>query len=531
MSNNDEIEGVEALVKQHGAAMLLEAILGNGTRKVHKALVVEHDSPPTISIPSSMSKKEASEELKRQWEEEETNIDVDRRFEGWKWQDVLVAVKYTAEKQFGWINAQQSFMSPPTEIEVITDYVNGLPIKTTCFHGKFKANALEGAICHIGVSGGEVVVSFTVKKKYKNIITDWYNMVDERLRTNSIYRGKSVAVTSNGDAFGNDINFEIIETKSNPKIVLNPKEKSVIEQYCALDLQEEGKRTYLFTGPYGNGKTEAAMMLGDYAKKSGMTFFYVKDSDSFIDVLSTGAKFYSPCFIFMEDIDEVGSGDERNQKINELLNTLDGAETKNKSIKVLFTTNHQDTINPALRRPGRLDLIVQFNNPEKETVAEIYKRYFEGVSGESNIDYSYISEKTPDCSGAFVAEICKRSVRLATINNGLTNEIVVAAVNTISDHLRLMTEPTKKGNDLETAMETIAKFMGKYQQPFELSELEHMLANHSSRLGNLVSRESTSVKKSVSGAAKDTVDAVAAVGASVDNVSKTVKVIKERIGA
>ncbi len=505
---------------EQAAEMLLQILQGEGKGVVRKAIVVTHGVPPTISIPDSMSKLQASQELLRQHEEEETEIDVDRRFEGWKWQDVLVAVKKTAEDYFGWINAQQSFMNPPTEIEVITDYVNGLPVKTTCFYGQFKVTALDGGLCNIGISGGQVIISFNLKKKFKNRITEWYDIIDKHLRTDSIYRGKSVVVTEEGDKFGNDISFEIIETKSNPKIVLNPKEKSVIEQYCALDLQEPGKRTYLFTGPYGNGKTEAAMILGDYAKALDMTFFYVKDSESFIETLSVAAKFYSPCFIFMEDIDEVGSGDERTHEINELLNTLDGAETKNKSIKVLFTTNNHKSINPALRRPGRLDLIVQFNNPEKGTTALIYKKYFEGVAGESNIDYEFIANQTPDCSGSFIAEICKRSVRLAKINGGLSNEIVESAIHTISDHLQMMTEPITKNTDVESAVRTIAEFMGKHSQPFDDSEIKDAISGTGRRVTSVVQNESQSIKKKIVGASEDNLKATHAVSKTANNIKE-----------
>ena len=48
-----------------------------------------------------MNKIQASKELKRQWEDEETVIDVARMFETWNWKDVLVAVKKAAEQHFG----------------------------------------------------------------------------------------------------------------------------------------------------------------------------------------------------------------------------------------------------------------------------------------------------------------------------------------------------------------------------------------------------------------------------------------------
>lgn len=424
--------------QRESLALIAKLLSGETDGLVRKALVLEHDTPPVISIPDSMTKLDAAKELKRQWEEEETEIDVQRKFDGWKWQDVLVAISITAEQYFGWINAQQSFMNPPREIQVIVDYKNGLPIKRTCFMGEFQVLALDEGTCNIYVNSGHAGVSFNVKKKFRKHIEQWFDLIDQHLRTKSIYRGKSVVVRTDKDEFGSDVSFEITETRSNPKVILNAKERSVVEQYCKLDMREHGKRTYLFNGDYGNGKTEAAMMLGDTAKELGMVFFYVKDSKAFVNMLSIAAKYYTPAFIFMEDIDEIGSGNERDAGINQLLNTLDGAETKNKNIKVLFTTNHPNQINPALRRPGRLDLIVRFNNPARETVKRIYETYFKGVAGSETLDYDSCAMATPDCSGAFVAEISKRALRLAELSGSISNEIVIAAINTISDHLALM---------------------------------------------------------------------------------------------
>ncbi len=463
-TNNNEMSQKENNGRPKSAAETAqEAILEllGGPRKgvVFRANVELHDTPPTISIPKTMSKMEASEELRRQWEEEETVIDIARSFEGWKWQDVLVAVKLTAEDYFGWVNAQQSFMNPPTEIEIITDYKGGLPVKTTCFFGEFKVTALEGALCNIGVSAGRAVLSFNAKKKYKKQIQDWYDLVDKHLRAKSIYKGKSVAVTFGNSRFGDPVEFEIVETKPNSKIVLNPKEESIMKTYCTLDLKEKGKRTYLFTGPYGNAKTESAMRLGEEAKALDMVFFYCKDASGFTDLLRIAAKNYSPCFIFMEDIDEVGSGEDRNEQINTLLNTLDGAETKGKDIKVLFTTNHHNRINPALRRPGRLDLIVRFENPTEETREKIYRVYLQGLENLEPLDYRKIASETPDCSGAFVAEICKRASRLGELNNGLNNEIVISAIDSIRDHLDLMSEAVENEDELKKAIGIISKEM------------------------------------------------------------------------
>lgn len=344
-------------------------------------------------------------------------------------------------------------------------------------------------------------ISFHVKKKFKARIEEWFNMIDNHLLTNSIYRGKSVLVRGAGGRFDENVQFEIIETKPNDKIVLNPKERSVLEQYCSLDLRETGKRTYLFTGGYGNGKTEAAMILGSIAKNLGMTFFYVKESDAFVELLSLASKNYQPTLIFMEDIDEIGTGEERNAEINNLLNTLDGAETKGRNIKVLFTTNHHENINPALRRPGRLDLIVRFENPDKETRAKIYAAYLDDKAKASELDYELISEYTPDCSGAFVAEICKRSIRLGELAKGLTNDIVISAINTIKDHLALMTEPVAKQDELAAAMRTIGKELAYGANDSQIDELARLVEKEAAASRRQVMTSAKEVKNSVGGAA------------------------------
>ncbi|KAL7218999.1 hypothetical protein ACSBR2_012131 [Camellia fascicularis] len=84
---------------------------------------------------------------------------------------------------------------------------------------------------------------------------------------------------------------------------------------------------------------------------------------------------HAPSIIFMDEIDNIGSarmesgsgnGDsEMQQTMLELLNQLDRFEASNK-IKVLMATNRIDILDQALLRPGRIDMKIEFPNPNEE---------------------------------------------------------------------------------------------------------------------------------------------------------------------
>ena len=87
------------------------------------------DGTQKILLPRGMDKLIASKELAAQWKNEEQKIDFSATFEGWNWQDVLVAIKRVTEREFGWMNAQANwFTGNPKELDVVTDIVKGKKI-------------------------------------------------------------------------------------------------------------------------------------------------------------------------------------------------------------------------------------------------------------------------------------------------------------------------------------------------------------------------------------------------------------------
>lgn len=415
---------------------------------------VERSDVRKITIPRSMSKLDAAKELENQWKNEEQVIDVTASFENWDWKDVLVAIKYITEDTFGWIRGQATFFGNPTEIDVVTNIKAGTVETTKAFYGNFKVGAWENCGCGIGIRRGVVSIVINCKKKFSEEVTQYFNLIRKRLSEASIYRGKTVVVTK--DPAG-ELAFDIIENKSADHIVLNEDEDLVVQNFILNSLSEPGKRSYLLTGNYGNGKTETAMRIGREAiTKYGQSFFYLKDSTAF-DLLLERAKNYQPCIVFVEDIDEITAGEKRDSSMNKILNTLDGVQTKGNNLTVIFTTNHANRINTALRRPGRIDIVLEFKNPNKDTVKKIMQNYFVNIPGCEALDYEVILAKFPDVQGAVVAEVCKRAVKLYKNSHEFDTKTVLASLASMSYQIELMNDTPDKVTDE-------VKFVGLYKK-------------------------------------------------------------------
>lgn len=185
----------------------------------------------------------------------------------------------------------------------------------------------------------------------------------------------------------------------------------------------------LLVGPPGTGKTLLAKAV---AGEANVPFFSMSGSDfveMFVGVgasrvrdLFRQAKEKAPCIIFIDEIDAVGrargrnpnmgSNDERENTLNQLLTEMDGFGT-NSGIIVLAATNRADILDKALLRAGRFDRQIYVELPDLNDRKEIFKVHLRGVKIDDSVDTDLLARQTPGFSGADIANVCNEAALIA----------------------------------------------------------------------------------------------------------------------
>ncbi len=141
------------------------------------------------------------------------------------------------------------------------------------------------------------------------------------------------------------------------------------------------RRSYLFHGDPGNGKTSVAKGIAGYFKMN-IYLLVLSDPDMndnrINDLLS---KVPENNIILLEDIDCAFNKRDRQGKegltFSGLLNAIDGVASPEGRI-FFMTTNYIDKLDPALIRPGRADVKIHFGNATRIQAERLYNRFFEG---------------------------------------------------------------------------------------------------------------------------------------------------------
>jgi cell division protease FtsH len=184
----------------------------------------------------------------------------------------------------------------------------------------------------------------------------------------------------------------------------------------------------LLQGPPGTGKTLLARAV---AGEAGVPFFSFSGSDfveMFVGVgasrvrdLFREAKAQTPCIVFIDEIDAVGSSrvamssdgqDERGQTLNALLVEMDGFSSSDNVI-VIAATNRPDILDPALSRPGRFDRRVTILPPDVKGRVKILGVHCRKVVLSPDLDLEEIAQMTSGFSGAELANLVNEAALLA----------------------------------------------------------------------------------------------------------------------
>ena len=184
----------------------------------------------------------------------------------------------------------------------------------------------------------------------------------------------------------------------------------------------------LLVGPPGTGKTLLAKAVAGEAK---VPFFSLKGSEfveMFVGVgaarvrdLFNQAEAKAPCIVFIDELDALGkvrvqsplgSHEEREQTLNQLLAEMDGFDSR-KGVIIMGATNRPEVLDPALLRPGRFDRQVLVDKPDVRGREEILRIHANSVKIAPDVDLKVVAARTAGFAGADLANLVNEAALLA----------------------------------------------------------------------------------------------------------------------
>ncbi len=184
----------------------------------------------------------------------------------------------------------------------------------------------------------------------------------------------------------------------------------------------------LFTGDPGTGKTFLARIV---ANQEGATFYQVRgpevvskyygQTEKVLRDIFADARKQEKAIIFFDELDSIASS--RDSLMNDfsrsvvamLLTLLDGFESDH--VFIVAATNRPGSIDPALKRPGRLDKIIEFPLPDEEDRAAILLSYALRNTEDVRLPFEYVAAQTHGWTPAELESIWQAAAR-CTVREG-----------------------------------------------------------------------------------------------------------------
>lgn len=289
------------------------------------------------------------------------------------------------------------------------------------------------------------------------------NLIKKGLLKRPITKGDSVIIPGIA-LFGSSLPFVIINTNPSGIVSINEGTKIVVKEEAAKTTEEAGPRVsyedigglreeilkvremielplkhpelfdrlgidppkgVLLHGPPGTGKTLIAKAV---ANESGANFytingpeimskFYGQSEENLRKIFEEAEK-NAPSIVFIDEIDAIAPkrsevhGEVERRVVSQMLTLMDGLKGRGKLI-VIGATNIPDTLDPALRRPGRFDREIIIDAPDRDGRKEILQIHTRGMPMEKSVKLDDLADITYGYVGADLAALAREAAMSA----------------------------------------------------------------------------------------------------------------------
>jgi len=181
----------------------------------------------------------------------------------------------------------------------------------------------------------------------------------------------------------------------------------------------------LLHGPPGTGKTLLAKAV---ANETSASFFsiagpeiiskYYGESEQQLREIFEDATEESPSIIFIDELDSIApkredvTGEVERRVVAQLLTMMDGLESRGQVI-VIAATNRVDSVDPALRRPGRFDREIEIGVPDETGREEILQIHTRGMPLSDDVNLQHLASETHGFVGADIESLTKEAAMKA----------------------------------------------------------------------------------------------------------------------
>jgi transitional endoplasmic reticulum ATPase len=216
----------------------------------------------------------------------------------------------------------------------------------------------------------------------------------------------------------------------------------------------EAPKGVLLYGPPGTGKTLIAKAV---ASESSARFYSISgpeiidkfygESEAQLRRVFADAQKNAPSIVFLDEIDAIAPkrsevwGEVEKRVVGQLLTLMDGLQARGQ-VMVVGATNRPDSIDPALRRPGRFDREVNLHAPDMQGRTEILRIHSRDMPLAHDVELAELARITPGFVGADLAALCRESAmsslrrtfpRAAVTSGSIPTEELLALTVTMDD--------------------------------------------------------------------------------------------------